>query len=262
MKSEAKIKRTAVTRTVSTVFLCIVVALCLIVAVQVTTKGYFSFFGHSMFRVVTGSMEPTLPVGSVLLCKSENIEDIEVDDIVCFKSRESGMLGRVITHRVLNVLENSDGTVFLETKGDANLSADGYLVNQDNFIGRVVWYAGEGSFLRGALSFITGKIGFLSCIVFPILLLSGLILRDSVKNIKKDLNAAIDTLVQETSSEKKDSHLVGEVFTQEEYREMYERIRAELMEELKQNEANQTPVPERNSEQEKQDSEQGEGEEH
>ncbi|MDD6094585.1 MAG: signal peptidase I [Clostridia bacterium] len=262
MNSEEKFKRAAVAKIISTAFLCLTVALCLIVAVQVTTKGYFSFFGRSMFRVVTGSMEPTLPVGSILMCKAENIEDIEVDDIVCFKSRESGMLGRVITHRVLNVLENSDGTVLLETKGDANLSADGYLVNEDNFIGRVVWYAGEGSFLKGALSFITGKIGFLACIVFPILLLSGLILRDSVKNIKKDLNAAIDALVEETSSEKKDSLSFGEVFTEEEYREMYERIRAELMEELKQNEANQTPAPERNSEKEKQDSVEGEGEEH
>ena len=35
------------------------------VASQVMKKGYATIAGHSMFRVVTGSMEPTLPVGSL-----------------------------------------------------------------------------------------------------------------------------------------------------------------------------------------------------
>ena len=238
MKSKANEKRKEVASVVSTILLCVTVVLCLLVSIQVTTKGYVSFGGYSMFRVVTGSMEPTLPVGSLLLCKAERIENIQPDDIVCFRSRESGRLGKIVTHRVLTVLEDSEGNIFLETKGDANLSPDGSLVRQDNLVGCVVWHTGEKSGLQSALSFLTGKVGFLACIVFPILLLSGLILRDNVKSIQGQLREAMDALMQEEAF-KENTELIGGVFTPEEYQEMYERIRAELMEELRQNEANQ-----------------------
>ena len=76
----------------------------------------------------------------------------------------------------------------------------------------------------------TSKIGFLGCIVFPCLLLAALILKDSVVSIRRDLW----TLMEETQQQKKeaweDDPLCG--MTQQEYNEMYERIRAELMEEL------------------------------
>lgn len=243
MRSEMERIRKAPKGLISTIILVLAVMLCLVVLVQVMTTGYVTFFGYSVFRVVTGSMEPTLPVGTLLVCHSERIDQMQVGDIVCFRSRESGRLGMVVTHRVRTVLPGSDGTVYLETKGDANLSPDGYYVTQDNLIGRVTWHSGEGNPLQGAISFITGKVGFLACIVFPILLLSGLILRDNVKSIKKDIQQAMDELIQAEETEKTavpDQSL----FTPEEYREMYERIRAEVMEELKQSEANQVSVSE------------------
>ena len=60
------------------------------------------------------------------------------------------------------------------------------------------------------------------------LLLAGLILRECVTNIQKDLRDTVYALEQE---EEPIDPLCG--MTQEEYMEMYERIRAELMEELK-----------------------------
>lgn len=41
--------------------------LCVYVVVQVLTQGYVNFFGYSVFRVVTGSMEPTIAPGSLLI---------------------------------------------------------------------------------------------------------------------------------------------------------------------------------------------------
>lgn len=238
MRSKTKKKSKAVASVASSILLILAVAVCLFVAFQVTTGGYVSFGGYSMFRVVTGSMEPTLPIGSILLCKEERIEAIQTDDIVCFRSREGGRLGQVVTHRVRAVLQDDSGTVYLETKGDANLSPDGSFVRQDNLIGRVVWHTGEGSSIQSVVSFITGKIGFLACIVVPILLLSGFMLRDNVKNIQKELQKAMDELIVAEACEAHSEFAEGGI-TQEEYQEMYERIRAELMEELKQNEANQ-----------------------
>ena len=70
----------------------------------------------------------------------------------------------------------------------------------------------------------------MACIVFPGLLLMGLIFKDSVGNIRAEL----DQLLEEAEAREKkalaDDPLCG--MNQDEYNEMYERIRAELMEEL------------------------------
>ena len=53
----------------SSLALVIAVVLCLTVVVQVTTNGYVQIGGYSLFRVITGSMEPEIPVNSLLICK-------------------------------------------------------------------------------------------------------------------------------------------------------------------------------------------------
>ena len=214
-----------------TILLILAVLLCLYVVIQVLSNGYVNFGGFMLFRVVTGSMEPTIPVGSLLVAQQVEIASIRLDDIICFRTQEVEIWGKIVTHRVVGVFEGLDGTPLLETKGDANLVMDGYLVNQGNFVGKVVWYTGENSMLSSIFSFFTNKVGFLGCIVFPCLLLAGLILKDCVGNIKKELLIVMDDLeVPEEKAAWELDPLCG--MTQEEYQQMYERIRAELIEEL------------------------------
>lgn len=203
--------------------------LCLFVTVQVLSQGYVNCGGYSLFRVVTGSMEPTLPVGSLLLTEQTEMKNIQVDDIICFRAQESAIFGKMMTHRVVGVHPGADGALLFETKGDANLALDGYLVTQTNYVGKVIWHTGAGNVLSSIISFFTNKVGFLACIVFPCFLLAGLILRDSVQSIRSELNAAMEELERE--QEKSDVLLE---MTQEEREEMYERIRTELIKELKQ----------------------------
>lgn len=212
-----------------TILLVLAVALCFYSAVQVLSNGYVNLGGFMLFRVVTGSMEPTIPVGGLLITRQVEIESIQVNDIICFRTQASEIWGKIVTHRVIGMEQTQFGSLLLETKGDANLVADGYYVDRTNFVGKVVWHTKNGSVLAGVLSLFTSKIGFLGCIVFPCLLLAALILKDSVISIRKDLQM----LVEETAGQKEpweDDPLCG--MTQEEYNEMYERIRAELMEEL------------------------------
>lgn len=223
MSKETKTKTGGI---VSAVILVLAVVLAMVVCIQVLTRGYVTIAGNSLFRVVTGSMEPTMPVGSILICRDAPIDDIREGDIVCFRSMGSAGVGKIITHRVIAVLQNGDGETLLETRGDANLSADGNYVQADNLIGRVVWYAGQESKL---LTFITSRFGFLSCIAIPILLISTVILSESVRSIHKDLQEAMGIL--EHGPEPEEAPSVE--LTPEEYREMYERIRKELIEELK-----------------------------
>lgn len=216
-----------------TILLVLSVAICLYTVVQVMSVGYVNLGGFSLFRVVTGSMEPTIPVGALMVSQKVDFSTVAVDDIICFRTQETAIWGKIVTHRVVGMLSASDGTVLLQTKGDANLVQDGYYVTQDNFIGKVIWHTADDSTLATIFSFFTSKIGFLGCIVFPCLLLAGLILRDSVKNIRTDLQAYVEEMVrlEETPEDTAGDSLE---ITQEEYDAMASRIRAELKEELMQ----------------------------
>jgi len=214
-----------------TIALVFSVALCLYTVVQVLSKGYVNIGGFMMFRVVTGSMEPTIPVGALLITREVDISSIRIDDIVCFRTEVSEIWGKVVTHRVVDIFEADYGGILLETKGDANLVADGYLVDQLSFVGKVVWHTGDGSILANIVALFTSKIGFLGCIVLPVLLISAMILRDSVSGIQQQLQLILEIEQQTQAQSWENDPLCG--MTPEEYQEMYERIRAELMEELK-----------------------------
>lgn len=215
-----------------TIALILTVLLCLYVVIQVLSNGYVNFGGFMMFRVVTGSMEPTISVGALMITQEVDIDTIQLNDIVCFRTQEAAIWGKIVTHRVVEILEAADGGVLLRTQGDANLVADGYLVSRGNFVGKVVWYTGKDSALATIFSFFTNKVGFLGCIVFPCLLLAGMILKDCVGNIRYELARALEEMENpvEEQPDWMNDPLCG--MTQEEYNEMYERIRAELMEEL------------------------------
>jgi hypothetical protein len=161
---------------------------------------------------------------------------------------------------------DAEGNVQLLTKGDANLAVDEYYVTQDNLIGEVVWQSHTDSFLSDFVGFFSNKISFLACIALPCLLIAGLIFRDCVKNVRQDIAKAMKELLEnegqatasaldpteeeamprilesETEEQPSDSQSqkeetadrVSMEMDPREYEEMYARIRAELIEELKQ----------------------------
>lgn len=212
--------------------LIVSVMLCLGVVTQVLSNGYVNLCGFSLFRVVTGSMEPEISVGALLISKETDIEEIRVDDIVTFRSKESGMLGVIITHRVVAIHEGVNGAVLLETRGDANQYADGYFVDQGNLIGKAVYYTKSTNFFAGVLGMLTNKVGFLACIVLPCLLLGVVAMRDCVKNLMEEINAVNRELDKEEKA--KNSVSLEQELSVEEYRELCERLKRELLEELRQ----------------------------
>ena len=227
-KKESRISINKWVNVTLTVVLALTVALCLYVIIQVMSHGYANIGGFMMFRVVTGSMEPTISTGALLIAKEVDIATIQLNDIVCFRTQVSEIWGNIVTHRVVDVTRES-GRILLETKGDANLVSDLFLVDSSNLVGKVVWYTGKGSILSGILSLFTNKIGFLGCIVLPTLLISGIILKDSIAGIRKDMLLLLEESRRQEQVREADP-LCG--MTQKEYDEMYERIRSELMEEL------------------------------
>ena len=84
-----------------------------------------SVFGYSLQRISSGSMEPELTVGDIIISKKvDSPEDVQVDDIITFKGGAYFDFKKV-THRVVALpTQNKDGVYMLTTKGDANANVD------------------------------------------------------------------------------------------------------------------------------------------
>lgn len=225
---------------ISSVILGVAVLIALYVTVQTLAFGYTRVFGYSVFRVVTPSMEPTIPVNALLLCKKTDINTIQPGDIISFVSKESDHYGAIVTHRVAAVKYAQDGSVMLESRGDANYSSDPYYVTEKNFIGKVVKYSDKEGAVTKLISFLTGKIGFVVLIVLPVLVISGLILQGIGRSMKTEMNAALSEIKKAEAKQKQkqnktespggDELLPGyKTLT----KQNYEELRKALMEEIK-----------------------------
>ena len=89
--------------------------------------------GLTPFVVLSGSMEPAYPTGSLIYVKKVPPERVQVGDPITFVMNEELM---VATHRVTEI--DSEGQRFT-TKGDANDAADGAPVHFNNLIGTPVF---------------------------------------------------------------------------------------------------------------------------
>lgn len=89
--------------------------------------------GLTPYTVLSGSMEPAYPVGSMLYVKKIQPEQIQIGDPITFYMSSGGT---VATHRVIAIdQENRQFT----TKGDANDAADGSPVGFQSLIGKPVF---------------------------------------------------------------------------------------------------------------------------
>ena len=91
-------------------------------------------FHYHVYTVISGSMEPAIPVGSLVYVQPGAPEDAETDDVIAFHS--SMDTGAIITHRVI---KNDIVTGQIHTKGDANEKEDLYPVGYDYYMGKVVY---------------------------------------------------------------------------------------------------------------------------
>lgn len=228
-KKNAGSKRRKILKIVTSAILVVTLILCVVVVSQILSQGYVSVGGYSVFRVVTPSMEPTLPVGTLLVAKEVSIAEIQKDDIVVFRSEASDMLGAVITHRVVDIHTDTNGKVYLATKGDNNNSQDGRYVEADNLIGRVENHTSDGNLISDIMGAITSPFGFFAFIVFPCLIFGVFVMRGTINNIRSEM----ESITQKAKEEEKPIEPEKQM-DEAEYKELCERLRAELLEELKQ----------------------------
>lgn len=85
-------------------------------------------FGNNPVVVLSSSMAPTYPVGTIVYYHSVPKEDIKENDVITFKTTNN----KFVTHRVNKLVDDK-----FETKGDANNSPDAKLVDYENVVGKL-----------------------------------------------------------------------------------------------------------------------------
>ena len=93
--------------------------------------------GLQVFSVLSGSMEPAYPTGSLIYVKNVDCRELDEGDVITFMLDED----TVATHRIVEVVpDDSDPSVIrYRTKGDANNAEDGNLVHSKSVIGSPVF---------------------------------------------------------------------------------------------------------------------------
>jgi signal peptidase len=136
----------------------VITGLLVSLAVGVAVIGLVATVGHDgrtkLLVVQTGSMEPTIPIGSLVVTRPAS--SYAVGDVVTYR------LGKnYVTHRVVEIVNGA-----YRTKGDANNSPDGNLVLPSTIVGKLfVSLPHVGRFIN----FVKTPLGFSLLIVVPAL---------------------------------------------------------------------------------------------
>ncbi|WP_049969918.1 signal peptidase I [Haladaptatus cibarius] len=118
---------------------------------------------HS-YVVVSGSMNPTIDAGDVVIVRDVAPEFIESGDVITFQREQDSV---PTTHRVVEVI-HADGEPQFQTQGDANEEPDQQLVSAGEVTG-AVWF--HIPLVGHLLSFAQSKLGILALIIVPAVLL-------------------------------------------------------------------------------------------
>jgi signal peptidase len=115
------------------------------------------------FVVLSGSMKPALPVGSVAFVRQAEAETIEVGDVLTFYHPESRS-PVLVTHRVIEVVRDERLGRAFRTQGDANDIPDEWLVPNGNVYGTVEHVVPYMGHITAAIQ---GRTGFLLLMGVP-----------------------------------------------------------------------------------------------
>ena len=113
-------------------------ALLLVLALAVVTIALPAAVGGRPFTVLTQSMEPGLPPGTLIVTHPVDPADIRIGDVLTYQMHSGEPA--VISHRVIEKSVSGDGSVSFVTKGDNNDLPDEAPVLEVQVVG-TVWYS-------------------------------------------------------------------------------------------------------------------------
>lgn len=150
------------------------ITLAAVVVTLITSKSPI-LGGIRSFVVLSGSMDPSLPLGSIVYTQKGNYQ---VGDVISFSLRSV-----TVTHRIVAVQTEGKKQLY-QTKGDANKGADNELVSESQIVGKQVYRVLNAGKL---IVFLKTVPGFLSLIILPTLIFVGF----EFWNIKKEFEKEV-----------------------------------------------------------------------
>lgn len=111
----------------------LVLALTFAVAIIAASFSVPKIFGINPYVILSGSMEPGIPTGSVVYIDTHD-KDVHEGDIIAFQSGAGK--GAMVTHRAVKI--NTDGTI--TTKGDSNEVEDLAPLSPEYVVGKYTFH--------------------------------------------------------------------------------------------------------------------------
>lgn len=187
-------------------FAIIIVAILLLISVVMTKSGDVpDIGGYSFLRVITGSMEPEIKTGSVVVVKDIEPSQVQVGDVISFYFYDDGVNGAINTHRVTNV--EQDGQQYLyTTKGDANVIEDSYKTKDSDLVGKVVFH----SYIIGVvIRLAANPLVFFPLIIVPLIIMLILNVISTIKStkeiVKREERQEFEKILAELEQRKKNT---------------------------------------------------------
>ena len=123
--------------------------------------------GGGVYTVLSGSMQPTYQVGSLIYVKPIEYKDLQINDPITFALSNDF----IVTHRIIEIIEdeNDSNILWFKTKGDANKYEDAGLVNCRNVIGKPIFAIPLVGYLINYIQSGIGKVVVTVLIIFLLL---------------------------------------------------------------------------------------------
>lgn len=136
-------------------------------------------FGWRVNAVLSGSMEPSLKVGSLVVSRPVDPETVLIGDVITFRLDQAAV--PLVTHRVDGIGHSSP--LYFETRGDANKSPDPFTVPARNLVGKIVLHIPYAGY---ATEFLKTPLGFVLGLLLPALIVIVMYLRDIWRFLNRD----------------------------------------------------------------------------
>lgn len=173
MEKEAKSNTKHKLLTIIGVILCLLMILIIIINVSLIVRSFAdpdhvpSIGGTTPQIIMTDSMYPEIKGGDLIVCRTEDAENIQVGDIIAFFD-PAGNGTTIVTHRVAEINEE-DGEIQWITKGDANNAVDAVPVPATKLVGV---YKARIPLIGNMVMFLQTNSGLITCVICPIVLLA------------------------------------------------------------------------------------------
>ena len=133
IRNEKKIKR-LLTRIIYIIIIPIIIYDLMIMAqLAVNPNATPNIFGIKLFSIVSGSMEPEISKGDVILVEKVDQGELKEGDIISYKVENE-----TITHRIIKIENIENGEVQYTTKGDSNDIPDSIKIKYENIEGKYI----------------------------------------------------------------------------------------------------------------------------